>query len=98
MSLNLALGIGAAILCARIVIPEAVHVDAHLFLYTYLPVFTFGIFAGITFSYSNLKGIVAQARTGALRALAGSIAHEMRNPLSQLKHVLDRVKKSCPRQ
>jgi CheY-like chemotaxis protein len=96
LSLNLALGIGAAILCARIVIPEAVHVDAHLFLYTYLPVFAFGIFAGITFSYSNLKGIVAQARTGALRALAGSIAHEMRNPLSQLKHVLDRVEEVLP--
>ncbi|MDR6391526.1 ATP-binding response regulator [Paraburkholderia phenoliruptrix] len=96
LSLNLALGIGAAVLCARIVIPQALHVDAHLFVYTYLPVFTFGICAGITFSYSNLKGIVAQARTGALRALAGSIAHEMRNPLSQLKHVLDRVEEVLP--
>lgn len=96
LSLNLALGVGAAVLCASIVVPQAVHVDTHLFLYTYLPVFTFGIFAGITFSYSNLKGIVAQARTGALRALAGSIAHEMRNPLSQLKHVLDRVEEVLP--
>ncbi|WP_027802200.1 ATP-binding response regulator [Paraburkholderia dilworthii] len=96
LSLNLALGIGAAVLCAKIVIPQAVHLDAHLFLFTYLPVFTFGICAGVTFSYSNLKGIVAQARTGALRALAGSIAHEMRNPLSQLKHVLDRVEEVLP--
>jgi two-component system, CAI-1 autoinducer sensor kinase/phosphatase CqsS len=96
LSLNLLLGIGFAILCAKIVTPQSVYVDAHLFLYTYLPVFTFGIFAGLTFSYSNLKGIVAQARNGALRALAGSIAHEMRNPLSQLRLVLDRVEEALP--
>ncbi|MFM0277877.1 response regulator [Paraburkholderia sediminicola] len=96
LSLNLILGIGLAILCARIVIPQSVHVDGHLFLYTYLPVFSFAIFAGLTFSYSNLKGIVAQAKNGALRALAGSIAHEMRNPLSQLRHVLDRMEEALP--
>ena len=96
LSLNLLLGIGFAVLCAKIFIPQSVRVDTHLFLYTYLPVFTFGIFAGLTFSYSNLKGIVAQARNGALRALAGSIAHEMRNPLSQLRLVLDRVEEALP--
>jgi CheY-like chemotaxis protein/signal transduction histidine kinase len=96
LSLNLLLGIGVAVLCAKIFIPHVIHVDTHLFLYTYFPVFTFGIVAGLTFSYSNLKGIVAQARNGALRALAGSIAHEMRNPLSQLRLVLDRVEESLP--
>ncbi|REE23711.1 signal transduction histidine kinase [Paraburkholderia sp. BL27I4N3] len=96
LALNLMLGIGFAILCARIVIPQSLHVDGQLFLYTYLPVFTFGIFAGLTFSYSNLKGIVAQAKNVAFRALAGSIAHEMRNPLSQLRHVLDRMEEALP--
>lgn len=61
LALNLILGIGLAVLCA-VVIPQSLHVDGQLFLYTYLPVFTFGIFAGLTFSYSNLKGIVAQAK------------------------------------
>ncbi|MFM0549644.1 hybrid sensor histidine kinase/response regulator [Paraburkholderia sediminicola] len=96
LALNLILGIGVAVLCARIVIPQSLHVDGQLFLYTYLPVFTFGIFAGLTFSYSNLKGIVAQAKNVAFRALAGSIAHEMRNPLSQLRHVLDRMEEALP--
>jgi CheY-like chemotaxis protein len=96
LALNLILGIGLAVLCARIVIPQSLHVDGQLFLYTYLPVFTFGIFAGLTFSYSNLKGIVAQAKNVAFRALAGSIAHEMRNPLSQLRHVLDRMEEALP--
>src|SRR5438067_55293 len=43
-----------------------------------------------------LMGIVAQARTAPLLTLAASIAHEMRNPLSQLKHVLDRVEEVLP--
>ncbi|HEX7913548.1 MAG TPA: response regulator [Paraburkholderia sp.] len=96
LSLNLVVGVGLAVVCARIFIPQSVHMNGHLFLYTYLPVFTFGITAGLTFSYSNRKGIVAQAKNGALRALAGTIAHEIRNPLSQLRHVLDRVEETLP--
>jgi CheY-like chemotaxis protein/signal transduction histidine kinase len=94
LALNLILGIGLAVLCARVVIPQSLHMDGQLFLYTYLPVFAFGISAGLTFSYSNLKGIVAQTKNVAFRALAGSIAHEMRNPLSQLRHVLDRMEEA----
>ena len=96
LSLNLVVGIGLAVLCARVLIPQSVYLDTHLFIYTYFPIFTFGIGAGLTFSYSNMKGIAAQAKAGALQALAGTIAHEMRNPLSQLRHVLDRVEDALP--
>lgn len=96
LTLNLVAGIGLAVLCAWIFIPQSVYPDTHLFLYTYFPIFTFGICAGVTFSYSNMKGIAAQAKNGALQALAGTIAHEMRNPLSQLRHVLDRVEDELP--
>ncbi|PQV54533.1 histidine kinase/DNA gyrase B/HSP90-like ATPase [Paraburkholderia sp. BL21I4N1] len=96
LAINLIAGVGLAVLCARLFAPQDVYVDAHLFIYTYLPVFLFGIFAGVTFSYSSVKGVVTQARHGARRALAGSIAHEMRNPLSQLRHVLDRVEETLP--
>lgn len=94
LAFNLAVGVGLAILWAWLVIPDSLHVDTHFLLYTYLPVFTFGICAGVAFSYSNLKGITAQAKNEALRALAGTIAHEMRNPLSQLRYVLDRVEEA----
>lgn len=96
LGLNLAVGIGFAILCAWMVDPQSLQVDGHLLLYTYLPVFAFGISAGLAFSYSNMKGMTAQAKNGALRALAGTIAHEMRNPLSQLRYVLDRVEEALP--
>jgi two-component system, CAI-1 autoinducer sensor kinase/phosphatase CqsS len=96
LALNLGLGVGLAILCAWLVDPQSLQVDGRLLLYTYLPIFAFGIIAGLTFSYSNMKGITAQAKNGALRALAGTIAHEMRNPLSQLRYVLDRVEEALP--
>jgi two-component system, CAI-1 autoinducer sensor kinase/phosphatase CqsS len=96
LALNMFLGVGLAILCAWIFIPESLHADTHLFLYTYFPIFTFAICAGVTFTYSNMKGITAQAKNAALRALAGTIAHEMRNPLSQLRYVLDRVEEVLP--
>ena len=94
LALNLAVGVGLAILLAWLTVPESLPVDAHLLLYTYLPVFTFGIAAGLSFSYSNMKGLTAQAKNEALRALAGTIAQEMRNPLSQLRYVLDRVEEA----
>lgn len=96
LALNLAVGVGFAVFCAWITDPQSLQVDGHLLLYTYLPVFAFGISAGLTFSYSNMRGITAQAKNGALRALAGTIAHEMRNPLSQLRYVLDRVEEALP--
>ncbi len=91
LTVNLAIGIGLAIVSIAFVDPAALQVDSHLLLFVYLPVFAFGICAGVTFSHSNMKGITAQAKSEALRALAGTIAHEMRNPLSQLRYVLDRI-------
>ncbi|WP_321814065.1 MULTISPECIES: response regulator [unclassified Paraburkholderia] len=91
LTMNLAIGLGLAIASIALIDPAALQVDPHLLLYIYLPVFAFGICAGITFSHSNMKGITAQAKSEALRALAGTIAHEMRNPLSQLRYVLDRI-------
>ena len=51
----------------------------------YLIVLSCTILAGYVFSYSNKKGIMAQERNNALQALAGGIAHEMRNPLGQIR-------------
>ncbi|WP_321870705.1 ATP-binding response regulator [Paraburkholderia tropica] len=96
LAANLVIGVGVAILCAWIVDPRLLAVDSHMLLFVYLPVFAFGICAGVTFSHSNMKGITAQAKNEALRALAGTIAHEMRNPLSQLRYVLDRMEEALP--
>lgn len=38
----------------------------------------------LLFNYTKKKGIAAQEKAKVLKSLAGSIAHEMRNPLSQI--------------
>jgi CheY-like chemotaxis protein len=50
----------------------------------------------MAFSHAISKGRIFVEKNRALQALAGSIAHEMRNPLSQLRHVLDRVEEALP--
>ncbi|CAE6884607.1 CAI-1 autoinducer sensor kinase/phosphatase CqsS [Paraburkholderia domus] len=54
------------------------------------------VLCSMAFSYAINKGRIFVEKNRALKALAGSIAHEMRNPLSQLKHVLDRVEEALP--
>ena len=62
----------------------------------YLTVIFFTIVAGYLFSYSNRKGQVALEKNSALQALAGSIAHEMRNPLGQVKVNLEIIEQQLP--
>ncbi len=54
------------------------------------------VLCSMAFSHAISKGRIFVEKNRALQALAGSIAHEMRNPLSQLKHVLDRVEEALP--
>ncbi|MEK6386149.1 MAG: response regulator [Paraburkholderia tropica] len=50
----------------------------------------------MAFSHAISIGRIFVEKNRVLQALAGSIAHEMRNPLSQLKHVLENVEENLP--
>lgn len=50
----------------------------------------------MAFSYAINKGRGYVERSRALQALAGSIAHEMRNPLGQIKYSLDSIGHMLP--
>lgn len=54
------------------------------------------VLCSMAFSYAISKGRIFVAKNRALHALAGSIVHEMRNPLSQLKQVLDSIEATLP--
>jgi two-component system, CAI-1 autoinducer sensor kinase/phosphatase CqsS len=54
------------------------------------------VVAGYLISYSNRRGLVAMEKNTALQALAGSIAHEMRNPLNQVKLNLEIIEEQLP--
>ncbi len=65
-------------------------------------VMSFSLVAGYLFSFSNWQTMKAEERrkakekTMALEALAGGIAHEMRNPLGQIRHNLDEILQELP--
>lgn len=68
----------------------------------YLIVIVFSIIAGYIFSFGNANTIKELERKKseekylALEALAGSIAHELRNPLSQVHHNLNEILLELP--
>ncbi|WP_103704709.1 response regulator [Paraburkholderia eburnea] len=52
------------------------------------------VLCSMAFSHAVSKGRIFFEKNRALQALAGSIVHEMRNPLSQLKQVLDSIEET----
>ncbi len=76
--------------------PPAIVLDPQFEIAPYILLVFFSIVAGYVFSYSNRKGIVAQEKNTALQALAGSIAHEMRNPLGQVKLSFESILEELP--
>ncbi len=60
-----------------------------------LPAFALIVIGGNLFKFST-EQIDAERKLRATQALAGSIAHEMRHPLSQLKHSLDNIQQALP--
>ncbi|EAT58197.1 ATP-binding response regulator [Chlorobium ferrooxidans] len=89
------IGVAGAILFYFLSVP---HVELHptFNIPLYAIVITFTIVAGIGFSYSNKRGIMALERNNALQALAGGIAHEMRNPLGQIRYNFDAIQQELP--
>ncbi len=54
------------------------------------------ILLGLVLNYTNKKGAMAQEKNRVLQSLAGSIAHEMRNPLGQIRQCLNSIQKILP--
>jgi CheY-like chemotaxis protein len=92
---DLLAGVTSAYLFAVLTLP-AVELDPQFNVSLYSLVMFFTIAAGYLFSYSNKKGQLALERNKALQALAAGIAHEMRNPLGQIRFSLDALQQELP--
>ncbi len=92
---DLFIGVFAAIVFFYLT-PPVIVLDPQFDIPPYVLLVVFSIVAGYVFSYSNRKGIVAQEKNSALQALAGSIAHEMRNPLGQVKYSFESILEELP--
>ncbi|MBC7467711.1 MAG: response regulator [Ramlibacter sp.] len=60
-----------------------------------LPAYALIVIGGNLFKFST-EQIDAERKLRATQALAGSIAHEMRNPLSQIRYNLERMQQALP--
>lgn len=94
---NIALGMVLAVGMAWLLVPIFHTLNHSIVKSVHLQVLIYSMVAGMIFSRSNLKGLLAQGKIETMKALAGSIAHELRNPLSQLKHRLDGISQKLPR-
>lgn len=93
--IDLTIGVAAAIVFYLLTTP-VVELDPQFNIPLYSIVVVFSIVAGYMFSLSNRKGLVAQEKNSALEALARSIAHEMRNPLGQVKLCFESILQELP--
>jgi len=88
----LAVGTGLA---AAIYAAAYPHPRVPMDLIAQLPAFALIVIGGNLFKFST-EQIDAERKLRATQALAGSIAHEMRNPLGQIKHNLERMQEALP--
>ena len=93
---DLCLGVLGAVLFCKIANPD-LQLHPTFNIPHYSIVILFSIIAGSAFSFSNRQSMKNEQKRKseekylALQALAGSIAHEMRNPLGQIRHNLDKI-------
>ena len=81
--INLSIGISLAIAYCLFIAPELVYFDQYLMLYIYFPTCAFAFVTGLLLNYSNIKGLIELERKTS-KSIAGSIAHELRNPLNAI--------------
>ena len=101
---DICVGVLAGVAAFFLTTPNAV-LNPEFDIPAYTSVLVVTVAAGYLFSASNRRGQAAMEKNEALQALAGSIAHEMRNPLSQVKLNLEIIEEqlpvyrgSCPRE
>ncbi|MCG8343656.1 MAG: hybrid sensor histidine kinase/response regulator, partial [Chlorobiales bacterium] len=87
---------GMLIAYAGFVFSTGTHLVITTEIIEYLIPIPMAILLGLLFSYTTKRGAMAQEKNRLLQSLAGSIAHEMRNPLGQIRHCLNNVQKLLP--
>lgn len=93
---NLALGLGLGTLAAYFNVSDFWALNHNIVSSVHIPVLFYSIVAGMILTRSHLKGQLAQQKVEAMKALIGSIAHEMKGPLGQLTQRMDTMGKLLP--
>lgn len=95
-AVNMLMGIGFAALAAYLTMPDFWDLNHSVLKSVHIQAMVYTMVAGLIFTQSHLKGLLAREKLETIKALTGSIAHELRNPLSQLKYRLDSIGQRLP--
>ncbi|NTV92857.1 MAG: response regulator [Chlorobiaceae bacterium] len=87
---------GIFIAYAGFVLDTGTHLIVTTEIIEYFVSIPIAILLGLLVNSTNKKGELAQERNTVLQSLAGSIAHEMRNPLGQIRHCLYSIQNLLP--
>lgn len=107
VTLALFMGTAIGILLFLYLAPPGFHLTQFPIFIQNLPLYGFALIAGAIFTRAlkenielnhtqNQRLLLLNEREHVLQALAGSIAHEMRNPLGQIKYSLDTIEQTLP--
>ncbi len=88
---------GIAIAYTGYVFTTGSHLVLTTEIVTYLLPLPMALMLGLLSGFTIKHGELAQERNRVLKSLAGSIAHEMRNPLGQIRHCLNSIQNLLPR-
>lgn len=95
-SVNMALGLGLGTLVAYFTLPDFWSLNHATVKSVHLPALLYSTVAGMILTRTHLKGLLIQEKVEAMKALIGSIAHEMRGPMGQLSQRMDTIGKRLP--
>lgn len=87
---------GILIAYTGFVLSTGTHLIITIEIIEYFAAIPIAILLGLVLSYTNKTGAMAQERNRVLQSLAGSIAHEMRNPLGQIHQCLNGIQELLP--
>jgi len=87
---------GIAVAYAGFVATTGTHLTITPDIIEYFLSVPIAILLGLLVNSTNKKGALANERNTVLQSLAGSIAHEMRNPLGQIRHCLYSIQSLLP--
>jgi two-component system CAI-1 autoinducer sensor kinase/phosphatase CqsS len=88
-SFSVLIGVGSALLIFYSSSEQII--NTYLIFFVYAPIILFVLSAGMLFNFSGTISIVKNQKEKLLKSLAGSIAHEIRNPLNSINLIWIRI-------
>lgn len=93
---SMLIGIGLGAVAAYFALPDFWALNHAIVKTDHLPAIIYSVVAGMIFTRSHLKSQLVQEKIDAMKALIGSIAHEMKSPMDHLSQRLNAIGKRLP--